>query len=165
MLARRIDVHQAVKAVDGWAADSSLTYRDTSGRVCVLADYRGQSSSDADTMVKLLDDWKSVGPSTDASVHESGDTVAFTTCDPGKDVTLAGTDRSNDAIQFVSARIEIVEEFFKQHVPDSVARCSVNGMLGHLSLDDVLAIDNGTASTSLQQEAESALEKSVESCH
>ncbi len=165
MLARRIDVHKAIKAVDGWAADSSLTYKEPSGRVCVLAKYRGRTTSDADTMLTALDDWKSVGPSTDASVKESGDTVSLTSCDPGRDVTLVGTDRSNDALQFAAARIEIVEEFFKQHLPDSVAQCSVNGMLDHLTLDEVISIDDGSASDALQQKAESALESSVQSCH
>ena len=31
MLARRVDVHTAIKAVDGWAGDSSLTYREPGG--------------------------------------------------------------------------------------------------------------------------------------
>ena len=43
MLAQRMDVHRAVKAVDGWAGDSYFTYKEASGTVCVKARYQGKT--------------------------------------------------------------------------------------------------------------------------
>jgi hypothetical protein len=165
MLARRLDVQQAIKAVDGWAGDSSLTYRQPGGRVCVDADYRGRSDDDAQAMADTLQKWKDVGPDTGATIATDGDVVHFTSCDPGKGVTLSGTDRSSDVVEYAAARIEIAEELMKANVPNSVAACSIDGMFARLSLDDVLAIDRGSADQTLEKKAQDALGSAVRACH
>jgi hypothetical protein len=165
MLARRLDVHTAIKAVDGWAGDSSLTYREPGGRVCVVADYRGRSVDDAQTMAQSLQDWKDVGPDTGATIATDGDVVHFTSCDPGKDVTLSGTDRSSDAVEYTAARVEVAEGLFRQNLPTSVAACSIDAMFSRLSLGEVISIDHGSADAALQQKAQKALTAGVSSCH
>jgi len=165
MLARRLDVHQAMKAVDGWAADSSLTYREPGGRVCVDAAYRGQSGGDADTMAQLLQQWKDAGPDTGVTIRTDGDVVNFTSCDPGKSVKLRGTDRSSDAVAYAATRVAIVGELFKQNVPVSVAQCAVDGMFRKVSFSDVVGIDNGTADAAVTQKAREALITSLANCH
>ena len=50
MLARRLDVHDAIKAVDDWSADTALGYQDKSGRVCVELEYKASSAGGATTM-------------------------------------------------------------------------------------------------------------------
>ena len=164
MLARRVDVHTAIKAVDGWAGDSSLTYREPGGRVCVVADYRGRSAGDAQTMADALQQWKDVGPDTGATIATNGDTVHFTSCDPGKGVTLSGTDRSSDVVEYAAARIEIAEELMKANVPNSVAECSIDGTFARLSLSQVMAIDRGSADAALQKKAQDALGAAVTAC-
>jgi len=164
-LARRLDVHKAMEAVEGWAADSSITYREASGRVCVEADYRGEGDVAAQTMAQLLEQWKAVGPATDATIDTSGDVVHFRSCDPGTSVRLPGKDRSSDAIEFDAARIEVAEEFFKDHVPNSVSSCAIGKMFGDLSLDDVIGVDSGSASAATEQKVQQALADAVASCH
>ncbi len=164
MLARRLDVHKAIKAVDGWAGDSSLTYREPGGRVCVVADYRGRSDGDAQTMAQTLQDWKDAGPDTGATIVTDGDVVHFTSCDPGKDVTLSGTDRSSDVVEYAAARVEIAEEFFKAHQPSSVAECAINTVFDRLSLSEVIGIDQGSADAALQQKFQDTLRSAVSSC-
>jgi hypothetical protein len=165
MLARRVDVHKAIEAVDGWAGDSTITYREPSGRVCVQSDYKGRNGSDAQTMRQTLEQWRTAGPDTDASVSLSGDVVHFRSCDPGKHVRLTGTDHSSDVVEYAAARIEIAQEFFKENLPNTVAQCSINGMFGKLSLDDVTRIDSGAADEALQQKARAALANAVATCH
>jgi hypothetical protein len=165
MLARRLDVHKAIQAIDGWAGDTSLTYRETSGRVCVLADYKGQTTDAARTMADTLQQWKAAGPDTNATISTDGDVVKFRSCDPGKGVRLTGTDHSTEAVEYAAARIEIAEEFFKEHLPDSVAQCSIKGMFAQLSLDDVARLDSGALDQALEQKARSALATAVAGCH
>jgi hypothetical protein len=165
MLARRLDVHTALKAVDGWAGDSSLTYREPGGRVCVVADYRGRSADDAQTMADALQQWKDVGPDTGATIDTHDDVVHFTSCDPGKGVKLSGTDRSSDDVEYAAARIEIAEELMKANVPNSVAACSINGIFDRLSLGEILSIDRGSADATLQKKAQDALGAAVTACH
>ncbi|HVN50671.1 MAG TPA: hypothetical protein VMT43_04525 [Acidimicrobiales bacterium] len=165
MLARRLDVHEAMQAVQGWAADSSVTYRETSGRVCVDADYRGLDDVAAASMAKLLERWKAAGPDTDATIHTSGDVVEFRSCDPGEKVRLTGTDRSSQVVEYAAARIEIAQEFLKEHAPNTVASCAVDAMLDQLSLSDVVRVDSGDSDPALQEKVQKALVSAIAGCH
>jgi hypothetical protein len=160
MLARRLDVHQALKAVDGWGADSSLIYKEKSGRVCVDARYQGRTPADTTTMAGILDQWKAAGPDTGATVTSSGRTVTVTSCDPGTSVKLTGTDRSDDALELVAGRIQIAQAMFEQHFPTSTAQCTVDGVMDRLTLDDMVSTD-----PAVEQKATSALEAAVAACH
>ena len=57
MLARRLDVHDAIKAVDGWAGDQYRTYKEADGRVCITALYQGKTAVDTDRMYRQLQAW------------------------------------------------------------------------------------------------------------
>ncbi len=61
MLARRLDVHDAIKAVDGWGGDSYVTYAGADDKVCVRARYQGRTSADSDAMQTLLQSWADKG--------------------------------------------------------------------------------------------------------
>ena len=166
MLARRLDVHKAIKSVDGWAGDSSLTYREA-GRAGVRH-RRLPRPSRTRPRRRWPTRCSSGRTSARTPVRRSstdGDVVHFKSCDPGTHVTLSGTDRSSDVVEFAAARVEIAEEFLKEHMPNSVAECSINGMFGRLSLDDVIGIDTGSADAALQQKAQRALASAVASCH
>ena len=165
MLARRVDVHTAMKAVDGWAGDSSLTYREPGGSgVRRRRLPRPLAPTTRRPWPTLLQQWKDVGPDTGATIATNGDTVHFTSCDPGKDVKLSGTDRSSDDVEYAAARIEIAEELMKANVPNSVAECSIDGTFDRLSLGQVMAIDRGSADAALQKKAQDALGAAVTAC-
>ncbi len=160
LLARRLDVHKALQAVDGWHSDTSIGYRQSSGVVCLDAEYQGTTAADTATMTSLLDQWKAVGPSPNTTVSQHGSTVLLHACDPGADVKLTGKDRSSDALEVVAARLELAGVFFKQSVPDTAAECASRGAIDRLTLDQIVS-----DSDSAQQADQNAVEQAIAACH
>ncbi len=160
MLARRLDVHQALAAADGWHSDTSIGYRQASGLVCLDAEYQGTTPADTATMTSLLGKWVTVGPSPGATVTHTGSTVTLHVCDPGKGVKLTGTDRSSDALDVVAARLELAGLFFKQSVPDNVAKCASAGTIDRLSIDQITSDDD-----SAEQADQNAVTAAIAACH
>jgi hypothetical protein len=159
MLARRLDVHDAIKAVDNWSSDTSLGYQTKSGQVCLEADYKASSAGGATTMEGLLEKWKAAQAGTNATITDRGnDVVELNVCDPGTSVRLTGTDRSTDALTVIAARIQIAEQFAKANFPDSVAQCASNGTIARLSIDDI--VGNGDS-----DKDQAAVQSAVAACH
>jgi hypothetical protein len=164
LLARRIDVHRAFTAVADWAGDSSVAYKDSSGRVCIRAEYEAQSDSNAQTVAGLLKSWRAVGPDTGATIDTSGEVVHFTTCDPGTSVKLVGKDRSSAVVEYAGARIELAQELISQHIDSNTSQCTVDNALSTFSLDDIEAIDQGSASQGLISKFQQAFVTALENC-
>ena len=160
MLARRLNVHDAIKAVDGWHSDTTVTYRQASGTVCIDIAYQGTDAAANAAMTGLLEHWKAVGPSTAATVTHPAGAVELHTCDPGTAVKLTGTDRSSDALAAIAARIELAGVFFKQSIPDSVAQCASTGTIDRLTLDQIVSNDD-----SAQQADQQAVTQAIAACH
>jgi hypothetical protein len=161
MLAQRIDVHEAVDAVDGWAGDSYLTYKEAGGRVCVKARYQGKTSADTDSMYDSLKEWLSADLQAGSSVQEPGSYVELTSCDPGQSSTVKGDDRSMEAIQLLGLRLQVVSEAFKADAPDSVAECSSNGLIDALDLAD---LDPDADQAAVGAKVQSSLTKAIQAC-
>jgi hypothetical protein len=160
LLARRVDVHQALAAVDGWHSDTSIGYRQASGLVCLDAEYEGTSAAATANMTSLLNRWKAVGPSPGTTVTQHGDTVELHACDPGKAVQLTGTDRSSDALEVVAARLELAGIFFKQNIPDTAAKCASTGTIQRLTLEQIVSDSDAD-----QQADQRAVEQAIAACH
>jgi hypothetical protein len=160
LLNRRLNVHDALSAVDGWHSDTTVAYRETSGLVCIDVEYQGTTAATTAAMHTLLDRWKAVGPSPNTTVTDQGSTVELHACDPGKSVKLTGTDRSSDALEVVAARLELAGAFAKQGIPDSVAACASTGTIDRLTLDQIISNDD-----SAQQADQDAVTSAIAACH
>ena len=160
LLARRLNVHDALTAVDGWHSDTSLAYREPSGLVCIDAEYQGTTAAATSSMKTLLDRWKAVGPSPDTTVTTKGDTVELHACDPGTSVKLTGTDRSSDALEVVAARLELGGVLLKQGLPQTTAQCASAGTIDRLTIDQIVSQDD-----SAQQADQDAVTQAVAACH
>jgi hypothetical protein len=154
-------VHRAVKAVDGWAGDSYVTYTETDGTVCVKARYQGKSQTDTDAMYADLKDWLAADPTEGSTVDASGSFVQLTSCDPGSSATLKGDDQSMAAIELLGLRLQVVSEAFKANASSTVAECSSNGMVDQLDLAD---LDPKADQAAVGKKVQAALTKAIQAC-
>jgi hypothetical protein len=161
MLAQRMDVHRAVKAVDGWAGDSYVTYKEASGTVCVKARYQGQSQDDTDAMYADLKDWLSTGLTEGSSVDANGSYVELTSCDPGSSAALQGSDQSMAAIELLGLRLQVISEAFKANAPATTAECASNGLVDQIDLAD---LDQNADQAAVGQKVQTALTKAIQAC-
>ncbi|MGZ4784919.1 MAG: DUF6782 family putative metallopeptidase [Acidimicrobiales bacterium] len=161
MLARRLDVHQAVKAVDGWGGDSYVTYSEADGRVCVRARYQGKTQADTDRMHESLQQWLSADPTEGSSVSAAGSYTELTSCDPGSSSQLEGDDRSMEAIEMLGLRLQVVSEAFKANATSSIAECSSNGLVDQLDLSD---LDPDADQEAIGAKVQAALTKAIQAC-
>ncbi len=85
VLASRLDVHEAVRAVEGWAGDRIVTFRGAGG-VCARASIGAVDVSTAEVLTNAFDAWVAAGPpgsAESASVSRSDRIVTVTSCDKG----------------------------------------------------------------------------------
>jgi len=162
MLAQRLDVHEAIKAVDGWGGDSYLTYSEPDGRVCTKARYQGKTQADTDHMYALLQQWVSQSDAeSGARATAEGQYTDLVSCDPGKSAALKGDDRSIEAVQMLGLRLDVVTEAFKEKASASLAECASNGLLDQLDLAD---FDPAADQDAVRAKVQAALSKSVAAC-
>jgi hypothetical protein len=159
MLSRRLDPHLAMQAVDGWEGDSSLIYREPSGRVCVTARYQGKTPAATATMTQLLNAWAAAGPATGVKVSRSGDTVQINACDPGTSAKAKGKDQSSADLELLAGRLEFASLLLKEHVPPATAQCASNYIVGQLSPDDVESNNDA-----VQQKVAQAVTQAAAAC-
>lgn len=159
MLARRLDVHEAVKAVDGWGGDSYVSYSQADGTVCVRAHYQGKTSADTDEMATLLQSWAAQGNGVPAQVKREGGVVEVDACDPGNESKAVGADRSGDALQLLALRLEVDVEGFKEKADTRLVECVGNGVISRITLDDIASED-----PAVQQTFSKAFDNSLTAC-
>jgi hypothetical protein len=161
MLARRLDVHDAVKALDGWGGDSFLAYEGSDGKVCVKARYQGKTSAASDTMQGLLDRWVAQSPSGTGSVSRDGEIVELVSCDPGSDAQPPGTDQSTLAIELLALRLQVVEDGLKQGVSGERLDCIATGLIDRLNLAD---LDPAADVATTRQKVQDSLKAAAGTC-
>ena len=161
MLARRLDVHSAITAVDNWGGDSFAIYKESSGRTCVALRYKGQTADETAAVQSMLGQWVAQSPPDTASVTTVGDTAELRSCDPGTDVAAAGTDQSMGALTLLAVRLEVVAEGYKEGAPSKVLECASNGLADRLDVAD-LAPDADPQAT--QAKVQTALVAAIAAC-
>lgn len=97
LLAERIDPMVAFEATRGWDGDAYANF-ERDGRACVRAVFAGDSDDDERQMADALDAWLAALPGGEAEVIEVDGHPGFDACDPGEDVDMELTERSDDAL-------------------------------------------------------------------
>jgi len=161
MLARRLDVHEAIAAVDNWAGDAYITYSEPDGRVCVKARYEGKTQADTEQMYASLKSWLAADVTEGSKVEDLVNMVDLTSCDPGTTSTLAGQDQSMAAIEMLGLRLQVVSEAFQAGAPSSVAECSSNGLVAQLDLAD---LDQNADQAAVGAKVQNALTQAIQAC-
>lgn len=122
VLASRIDAHQALEAVDGWAGDSYVAYR--RGKTeCIRGTFRGDDAGDAGEMERALRAWAAATPALGAKVSRVGEDVTVASCDPGTDADLPEPRAATDALLLPVARAQIAVQAMREGAAKRVARC------------------------------------------
>ena len=123
VLAERLPVEQALTAVDGWGGDSYAAY-EQDGVSCVALNWRGDTADDLTEMKKALTAWVAKGPKGAASLTKDDQTLALSSCDPGKDSASVASGRSMDALELALSRTYLSLQLVKGHMAVPIARCA-----------------------------------------
>jgi hypothetical protein len=109
LLSTRMDPRRALTAVDGWGGDHYITVK-KGGEVCVQADLKMDSSTDAREMTGALTTWASQSPAGKASAELQGGVIHFKTCDPGKNAPAVGDPAQADLLAVPATRTQAYEQ-------------------------------------------------------
>jgi hypothetical protein len=144
MLSERIDSVQALDAVDGWAGDDFVQYKQGDS-TCVSAVYQGHSEAEGTQMLTALTAWKSTMPA-EAKVEVASPkagAVTMTTCDPGADAKQNLNDRALDVLNVPAIRLVLALEAQRGGATPSEAADFAACALDHIGEADALAIGRG----------------------
>lgn len=141
VLAERIPLRQALRAVDGWGGDS-FVHVERGSRQCVRVRYVADTPRDLREMHTALRDWVAVAPR-HASVRRSGDGLLFESCDPGRR-SRVGRLRSEEALDLALARTLLTVQV-REDVNATVARCFARGIVEEFTDEELQleALDAG----------------------
>ncbi|MBV9951165.1 MAG: hypothetical protein JO291_04390 [Acidimicrobiia bacterium] len=122
MLAERIKPATALRAVDGWGGDSQAVWTQH-GKVCIGANFSGDTPDDDDEMVDALNRWSKAMPAGTAEVSHGHGVVSFRSCDPGSSAKLHVTGRSGDALAYPAVRTDIATATLSEGASTDQAGC------------------------------------------
>lgn len=125
VLAERIPLKQALRAVDGWGGDS-FVHVERDGRQCVRVQYVAETGRDLREMHAALRDWVAATPR-HASVRRSGDGLLFESCDPGRR-SKVGRLQSEEALDLALTRTMLTVQV-RENGNATIARCFARGVV------------------------------------
>jgi hypothetical protein len=140
VLAQRLPPKQALEAADGWGGDSYASY-ERDGVSCVRINYRGDTPQDLTQMQSALQAWTAKLPKAPVKLKRQDQTLAFQSCDPGKNAARVAGGKSSDALAFALTRTYLSLALVKQGAPVPVARCAAGRLVGEFSLAQLTAAE------------------------
>ena len=139
VLGDRLDFGTAWRAVQGWAGDSSVTYRQA-GRVCVAVATASRTPGDSDRLLTATQQWVAGVPG--ATVVRVGTTVELRSCDPGKDAPGHPVHKP-PAFHVLVLRAALVQSLRRDsHMPQSVAECTADEFITRVGPGPLVALDD-----------------------
>jgi hypothetical protein len=134
-LAERIDPKQAFDAALGWGGDGYLSYTDDD-TACVRAAFVGDTDADEAEMAAALDDWVAAMPGGEAERLDTDGHPGLRSCDPGPDVDLELTGRTEDSLFLPSLWGYLVADASSQ-LDAEPSRCYARAVLGQLTYEEI----------------------------
>jgi hypothetical protein len=134
-LAERIDPKQAFEAALGWGGDAFAGY-DDDGADCVRMAFVGDTGDDEAEMAAALDEWAAAMPGGRAEVIEVDGHPGLDACDPGADVDLELTGRTEASLYLPSLWGYLVADAGSQLDPDG-SRCYARAVIDGLSYEEI----------------------------
>jgi hypothetical protein len=161
MLAERLPLNDALKAVDGWGGDAYVSF-EHAGTTCARATYVGTDAAATGRMESALTRWAAAAPGSPATVTRVDGAVHFEACDPGASAA-SGNDASSDAITLVSVRNQLALSFVKAGAPVDEAQCVVARLLDTYTLAEMTATNQEFAAR--HPDAKALTETFIRACH
>jgi hypothetical protein len=144
VLAERIDPKVAFEAALGWNGDAFAAYEDD-GEVCVQAAFVGDTDEDEEEMAAALDDWEAAMVGDTAEAVEVDGHPGVRACDPGTDVDLELTGRSESSLYLPNLWGYLVADAASVLDPDE-SRCYARAVVEGLTYDQITNPDEATFS-------------------
>jgi hypothetical protein len=142
VLAERIDPKQAFEAALGWNGDAFAAYRDDDG-LCVQAVFVGDEESDEEEMAAAIGDWAAAMPAGSAGAIEVDGHPGMKTCDPGEDVDLELTGRSETSLYLPNLWGYLVADAARVLDADE-SRCYARTVIDGLSYEEITDPEGAT---------------------
>lgn len=150
LLAERMDPLVAFDATRGWDGDAYATF-ERDDRSCVRAVFAGDSDEDEAEMSEALDVWVAALPGGQAETLEVDGHPGFEACDPGEDVDMELTERSEDALSVPAVWGYLVAD--AATVLDlEGARCYAEQVLDGITFEDLIDPEGAAFATEEFQE-------------
>ncbi len=135
-LAERIDPKVAFKAALGWDGDRFAAV-ERNGTTCVRVVFAGDTEDDEDQMATALDDWLAAMPGDGAMLDEVRGHPMLESCDPGEDLDLELTGRSETSLYLPSLWGYLVADAASTLEPQD-ARCYAQTVVDSLTYDEII---------------------------
>lgn len=135
VLAERIDPKLAFEAALGWDGDHYKAY-DRGGDVCVQAVFDGATAADEEEMSAALDAWLDSMPDDTAEAVEVDGHPGIDSCDPGEDVDLELTGRSETSLYLPNLWGYLVADAATVFDADG-CRCYAGAVIGELTYEQI----------------------------
>ncbi|KAA0235582.1 MAG: hypothetical protein JJLCMIEE_00492 [Acidimicrobiales bacterium] len=160
VLSERIDAHEALDAVEGWAGDAYVAYR-SGGEVCVSSRYLAETDEDASEMERALGSWLATMPGEVASVERDGNEIALDACDPGPDAEIGVTGNSGDALILPYARSIWAASYLGQGIDLETSFCAADQVVEQVGVEELV---NGDEEYFTSPEFQSYFLDALEAC-
>jgi hypothetical protein len=158
MLAERIDPLVAFEAARGWGGDAYATF-ERGDRTCIRTVFVGDTDDDEQQMEEALEQWLAAMPGDGAVVVTVDGHPGIDACDPGDDIDMALTDRSEEALNVPALWGYLVADAASA-VDADAARCYAEQVLDGLTFDEVIDPEGAVfASEAFQKLATAAFER------
>lgn len=157
ILALRIDPQVAISAADGWGGDSYAAVM-RGKEACIRANFIGDTPADSDEMFLALDAWVKLMPGGASSVSRTGETINFSSCDPGKAELPAVRDDADVLLALPLGRVYLAIELIEAGATRTVARCASRRISEAFSLQEL------TTDKELSRSDEARITKLVQAC-
>jgi hypothetical protein len=159
LLAERVDPMVAFEAARGWGGDAYATF-ERDGMPCVRSVFVGDTREDEQQMADALEAWAAGMPGGRAETIEVDGHPGFDACDPGEELDMQLSSRSEEALGVPSIWGYLVADAASVLDVEG-ARCYASGVLESLTFDQI-AEPEGTAFVT--QEFQHALTAAFERC-
>jgi hypothetical protein len=134
-LAERIDPHVAFEAALGWNGDAfAAVERD--GVTCVRLAFVGDTEDDEDEMAAALEQWVDAMPGDAAEIDEVDGQPVLDACDPGEDLDLELTGRSDTSLYLPNLWGYLEADATSVLDPDQ-SRCYARAVVSDFTYDEL----------------------------
>jgi hypothetical protein len=155
-LSERLDPRDALAAVDGWAGDASVVYRD-GGRPCTVVAAAGADAAATAGLVDAFGSWAAAGPPGAASAEAIGGRAVLRSCEPDGGSVPSGQ-RVVLGLQYAALRLTVFEQVLSETpVELDAAACFAGEVAARVEPDELLSGTEISAAEGQRRGTEAAI--------
>lgn len=135
VLAERIDPMVAFEAALGWDGGAYASF-ERDGATCVRVGFAGDEPTDEDEMAAALETWVASMPGDQAEVRDIDGHPGIESCDPGEDVDMELTGRSEDSLYLPSLWGYLIADATSE-LDAEQSRCYARAVIDGLTYEEI----------------------------